>query len=133
MIVELFIPELPKLPNTLLGARWFVRSANAKRWMRLIGDSIVTYKGDFWLVTELPLRKSVIHLTRRSPRQCDFDGLVGSFKPVLDALVKLLIIEDDSPNHIECSYEWAKVPRKEQGIVVSVEAPSLKWKNFQNT
>lgn len=43
-----------------------------------------------------PLKKARIRLVRHAHRTLDYDGLVGSMKPVVDALVKLKILEDDS-------------------------------------
>lgn len=130
MRIELSIPILPKLPNRLLGAHWTIRSGHAKKWRRLIQDALtcaeyspVTPNGSCGNKVALGvIVRAHLTLTRCSPRQCDFDGLVGSFKPCIDALVKCGIIEDDTPKHIQCSYEWTKTPRKEQGIKIVVEA-----------
>lgn len=43
-----------------------------------------------------PLTKACITIVRHSDRTLDFDGLVGSLKPVVDALVTAKIISDDS-------------------------------------
>ena len=42
-----------------------------------------------------PLKKAKLIFERHFYRTLDFDGLVGSLKPVCDALTKLKIIEDD--------------------------------------
>jgi len=113
--MKLFIPVLPKLPNTLLGSSWYVRSTHARKWRRYIGEALMEFQ---------PVKKlqfAYVTLTRCSPRSCDFDGLVGSFKPVLDALVKNFAIEDDDPVHVSVEYEWQKTARKEQGIKITVE------------
>lgn len=116
MRIEFSIPLLPLLPNRLLGAHWWVRSSHAKKWRQLV-----------WLQTmyqncrpEHPFSKAEITFTRCSPYQCDYDGLVGSFKPVLDALVKCELLEDDSPQHVNCSYLWEKTPRAKQGIRILI-------------
>jgi hypothetical protein len=46
---------------------------------------------------------------------------VGSFKPVLDALVHCGVIEDDSMKHIVASYGWQKMPTKQQGVHIFVK------------
>lgn len=43
-----------------------------------------------------PLTKANITLIRHSPRMLDFDGCVGSLKPVVDALVTVGVLSDDS-------------------------------------
>lgn len=42
-----------------------------------------------------PLAKAKIKLVRHSHRMLDYDGLVGSMKPVVDALVSARILIDD--------------------------------------
>jgi hypothetical protein len=42
-----------------------------------------------------PLAKAHIRLIRHSHRTLDFDGLVGSLKPVVDSLVSAGVILDD--------------------------------------
>lgn len=43
-----------------------------------------------------PLQKASITIVRHSHRMLDFDGLVGSLKPVVDALVSAGVLSDDS-------------------------------------
>jgi hypothetical protein len=43
-----------------------------------------------------PLEKANITLIRHSHRTLDYDGLVGSLKPVVDALVSCGVLSDDS-------------------------------------
>lgn len=126
MRVELIIHALPTLPNRLLGAHWRTRSGHAAKWKRLVGDSLAhwmlsTTDGQRMVYYDCPLEHAHITFTRCSPRSCDFDGLVGSFKPVADSLVHHRVIEDDSPKHIDCSYEWLKTPTKEQCVRIVVE------------
>ncbi len=43
-----------------------------------------------------PLQRARVAITRHSHRMLDFDGVVGSMKPVVDALVTNKILSDDS-------------------------------------
>lgn len=45
---------------------------------------------------EKPLRRAKITLIRHSWRMLDYDGLIGSMKPVVDAFVTAGILADDS-------------------------------------
>ena len=58
-------------------------------------------------------------------KQMDQDNFIGGCKPVLDALVKLGWIKDDSPQFVECIYNQIKFPDaktwpKEKGTVLRV-------------
>lgn len=43
-----------------------------------------------------PLPKAKIRITRHAWRMLDYDGLVGSLKPVVDSLVSCGVLQDDS-------------------------------------
>lgn len=43
-----------------------------------------------------PLPTARLTITRHAHRMLDYDGLVGSLKPVVDALVSCGVIQDDS-------------------------------------
>tara|TARA_R100000458_G_C8144051_1_gene154123 strand:- start:211 stop:474 length:264 start_codon:yes stop_codon:yes gene_type:complete len=43
-----------------------------------------------------PLEKATIKIERHNYRFCDFDGLVGAYKPYIDALIKAKVILDDN-------------------------------------
>lgn len=90
--LDLVLHSLPKSLNKALRAnRWKNHSAN-KLW-------------DFEILTLVqgkrppkPLSKAKIRIVRHFYRTLDYDGLVGSLKPVVDALVSAGIIESDSWN-----------------------------------
>lgn len=87
---EVEIPVLPRLPNQLLGAKWRTRAGHAKKWEHLV------WRYCWHLRPTEPLKRARLTLTRFSSRRPDFDGLVGSFKSPLDALVKLGVLADDA-------------------------------------
>jgi hypothetical protein len=45
-----------------------------------------------------------VKITRRGSRTLDHDNLVGGCKPLLDALVKVGLIEDDTPELVTVEY-----------------------------
>jgi hypothetical protein len=68
-----------------------------------------------------PYKKASLTLIRCSSVCPDADGLVQSFKAVIDALVFNKILEDDSMAHIGMpNYKWLKAKPKQGKIVVSV-------------
>jgi Holliday junction resolvase RusA-like endonuclease len=97
------VPGLPKRINQGHGSSWQSRYGEAKKWERQIFLATLGKR------PAKPLKKCTLKLTRFSSVAPDFDGLVYSFKPVVDALRKLKIIEDDSMAHIgRPEYVWEK-------------------------
>lgn len=87
---NLTLPVVPKSLNKELRTnRWRRNSAN-KKWDILIRSECRN------CIPEAPLQKARITLIRKSYRTLDYDGLVGSMKPVVDALVTAGILKDDS-------------------------------------
>lgn len=115
VVMEFFIPDLPKLPNQMLRKHWTFVMKEKKKWHNLVVFYSPIPEGP-------PLKKAKLTLIRKSSRQPDFDGLVGSFKHVVDGLVKVKIIVDDKCDVIgESKYLWEKCKRVDQGILVRVE------------
>lgn len=55
-------------------------------------------------------------------RAPDYDGLVGSFKYVVDGLVKAGVIVDDKTSVIgDSKYNWVKSKKIDQRIEVEIE------------
>ena len=94
MILE--IPRAPVSPNDLLGYHWRYRMKNTALWRQEIHYALHAqrYNG-------LPLPKAKISIERRGKGTLDPDNLVGSVKPILDALRYAQVIEDDTPAHIQ--------------------------------
>lgn len=114
--LEFEIPGLPKRINQGHGSHWRARHGEAKKWQRQVFLAILgkAPKG--------PIKKCKLKLTRFSSVAPDFDGLVYSFKPVIDALRKLGIIEDDSMAHIgRPEYQWERTKPGSGKIRVELE------------
>jgi hypothetical protein len=85
--------ELETLPNSLnrsLRSHYFVRSKENHFLKNLV--AVKTHG----LKPHKPLTKAKLTIVRCYYRSLDFDGLVGSLKPLVDALTHNRIIEDDS-------------------------------------
>ena len=116
-LLDIEIPGLPSLPNQLLGRHWRARSGHANKWMGKVLVAISRKQ------PPEPLAKATLTLTRCSSNEPDPDGLVGSFKSIIDALVKLNVLENDKMTNIGMpTYLWEKVPRGDGKIKVKVEA-----------
>lgn len=86
------VPWVPKSLNKSLNSHWRKRHRTNQEWDAYILAQVQNRKPPF------PLARAKISLTRHSHRMLDFDGVVGSLKPVVDALVTAGVLVDDSWN-----------------------------------
>lgn len=83
---------LPKSLNKKLRSnRWRLHEEN-REWDMLVACECSSKK------PKVPLLRAKISIVRHSHRTLDYDGLVGSLKPVVDALVTCGVLSDDSWN-----------------------------------
>lgn len=88
--LKIEIDSLPKSLNKKLRSHFHKNKKENDSWDRMIY---------FKCIRKLPLTplvKAKIKITRHSHRTLDFDGFVGSLKPVVDALVTCGVLIDDS-------------------------------------
>ncbi len=110
-------PQLPKTVNAWRGMHWRFRHAEDKKWKKIVGELLLSHRKP-----AAPLKRAKLKLTRFSLVCPDHDGLVSSFKGVVDALVKNGVLEDDSFAHIGVpEYRWEKASPKQGRIEVMVE------------
>lgn len=108
---------LPSTTNSQSGTHWRRKQKEAKSW-----DNIVMYWGMKWGIPKKPLATAHLILTRFSSREPDFDGLVSSFKMVIDSLVTNGILLNDRRENIGVpDYVWQKARAKEGKIRVVVK------------
>jgi hypothetical protein len=81
---------LPKSLNKKLAMHWAKRQKENKAWDMMIACAVRDK------LPKKPLEKAVIHITRHNYRMLDYDSVVASCKPVVDALVTAGVIKDDS-------------------------------------
>lgn len=117
--LELRLIGLPKRINQMSGTHWAVRAREATKWKaRLAGKMILTRQSP----PPAPLQRAKVTLVRHSSRCPDYDGLVVSFKPVMDALVTALVIRDDSMAVIgQPTYEWKPAAKLGGFVTILVE------------
>ena len=90
--LHLELKQLPESLNRALRTHAHSRNAKGKAWDCLIAVETSRHR------PPEPLRRARITLVRHSHRMLDFDGVVGSLKPVVDALIAAKILADDSWN-----------------------------------
>lgn len=102
-MIELTIPRIPPSPNITLRMHWRNRSKLNQLWKDEVWASLVTLP-----TIRQAFPKARVRIDRRSRRQLDPDNLVGSMKPVLDALRAQGVIQNDTPDHIELTVTQSK-------------------------
>ena len=115
--LEFEINALPKTLNTSLRMHWASRNTENKKWDRWV-NAFAMKQGK----PKAPLQKAILKLTRHSSTAPDPDGLIGSFKCVLDALVSCGVLQDDTFLNVGIpEYRWEKSKRGYGKITVSLE------------
>lgn len=114
--LEFEIPDLPGTTNSFNRQHWTYKWRESKKWHRLMIETTHALK------PPKPLNKARLTLTRCSARCPDSDGLVSSFKYVIDGLIEAKVLNGDSYEHIKMpEYRWEKAPPKKGKIKISVE------------
>lgn len=109
------LESLPKTTNSIGRKHWAVKAKEARDWHSRVMAITAGRK------PVKPLKYAAIICTRHSSICPDYDGLVSSFKHVIDGLITCGIIEDDSMNHIGMpTFFWEKASPKKGFIEVDV-------------
>lgn len=108
--LHLVLEGLPQRINEAPGASWHSRHREAQRWHKRVLGKLITSRQN---PPPFPLVRAELKLIRYSSRAPDYDGLVHSFKPIVDALRKCLVIADDNMSVIgKPDYRWEKIGPK---------------------
>lgn len=115
--LEFEINDLPKTTNAFKRQHWIHRHKEAQKWKRAVYSAVNERKPG------RSLQSAKLNLVRYSSKCPDSDGLVSSFKHVIDGLVAAQIIVDDSYANIGMpEYRWEKAPKGKGKIKVKVES-----------
>ena len=88
--LKIELNDLPESLNKKLRKHWTKNHKENSLWDTLI------YQKVFRQLPPTPLKRAKLRIVKHYWRTMDFDGFVGSLKPVVDALVTAGVIEDDS-------------------------------------
>lgn len=114
--LEFKLPGLPKMTNKLR-VHWRVKQKHATLWKSIALTEVARNQRP-----ARPLKRAMVTCTRHSSVEPDFDGLVSSFKHIIDALVLAEVIENDKPSVIgQPTYLWRKAPPGKGFVTVKVE------------
>ena len=113
--IEFTIGGLPKNINNAR-MQWFIRHKENKKWKGLVALAIGVK------TPPSPLAKAKLTLIRHSSSEPDFDGLVASFKSIIDGLIECRVLENDRMSNIgQPDYKWKKAKPGAGMITVKVE------------
>lgn len=116
LLAEIELPGVPKTTNQLNSMHWAERHRYTKNWKLAVMLKCASHK-----INGLGLTKVQLQLTRVSSREPDFDGMVGSWKCIIDALVEAKVFIDDRPSVIGSPvFLWEKTSRKDGHIKIRI-------------
>ena len=114
--LEFELQGLPKTTNSGGRAHWAVKVKEARLLKLAVGIATLGAR------PLKPLSKARLVLTRYSSSEPDADGLVSSFKHILDGLVEAGVLENDRRANIGMpDYRWEKCKPKQGRVRVEVE------------
>lgn len=121
LVGEFEIRGLPKTTNSGGRSHWSLKVKEANKWKSLVGTEVLKLGLD-----NLKLNRAVLTLTRHSSVEPDFDGLVSSFKHVIDGLVVYGVLTSDKSSVIgQPKYFWEYGIKRVGGkISVKIERPA---------
>ncbi|MFL9611142.1 hypothetical protein ACKF11_13735 [Methylobacillus sp. Pita2] len=124
--LKIKIPELPETTNAARHANghWSTR-AKKDRGLKMAIWHLILEQGK----PRTPLARAKVTLIRHSSSEPDYEGLVSSFKPVLDCLTESGVIVDDNCKVLGIpTYLWGKAKPKAGYSEVIVEEISDDFK-----
>lgn len=111
------LPWLTQMANVWGRTHGFQRNKEAQTVYQAVAVSVGHRK------PRQPLERAELILTRYSASQPDYDGLVLSFKAVVDGLVRIGVLKDDTLSVTgPWRVDWAKVPRKSGHLRIEVRS-----------
>jgi Holliday junction resolvase RusA-like endonuclease len=117
----LSIPDAPPSPNVLRRKYRDPRAYKKLRdsWaLQILAEPCLHHRNELRAWAKAKTRVSV-QITVYHPRQFDDDNLAGAQKPVLDAMVNVGFLSDDSPTHLDLQPP-VQVQSKEVKTVISI-------------
>lgn len=118
-MITLDIPRIPASPNQLLGAHWRHRHRNSQTWQDEIWFAL--HQAGY-STQRTPYARARVTIDRRSRGELDPDNLVGSVKPVIDALRYAHVLVDDSPKHLELVVTQLRDHRVPPRTLITIQA-----------
>lgn len=117
--LDITLHSLPDSLNKGLRGHRMKYFAKNKKWDLLIFGMV---RGK---LPETPLKKAHITIVRHFWRTLDYDGLVGSMKPIVDAMVSAGVIADDNWNVLGAWEVDQQFRTKKEGPLLTIQVKEL--------
>lgn len=110
------IAGLPKMSNQLLRGHWRVKHAHALKWKGAVARALQILNKP-----PQPLDRAILTLTRHSSVRPDHDGLVSSWKHLIDSLVEQGVLANDKHENIGVpNYLWEPAAPRQGKVTIEV-------------
>ncbi len=105
--------------NKRYAAHWAVRARDHKLWKVQI--ALAAAKFGMWLpLKDKPAVPRLVTITSYRTLLLDYDNLASGAKGLLDAIVALNLLHDDSPEWVETIYRQEKCKRGQEHTVIEI-------------
>lgn len=108
---------LPKILSNGSQGSWRKSHGEKMKWQRKIRDFVILNK----MRPDEPLKKAKVTITRHSFKCPDFDNMAIAAKPLMDGLVKVGVLIDDSMDVVTHQYKWERAPQLKGFVELVVE------------
>lgn len=116
--IEFKIIGLPATTNSSSRKCWQAKAKEARKWKEHVFNAVLIAHS----IPKSPLTKAKLTLVRHSSAEPDFDGLVSSFKHVIDGLIHAKVLVNDKVSNIgQPTYLWKLAKRNKGFIQIKVE------------
>lgn len=115
--LDITIPGVPKMLTNLKTNGWRAAHFDKLKWKKLIAAYVDAPKRP-----PEPIKKASIVCIRATARPSDFDNRVSGFKGIIDGLVEIGVLIDDSDDVLVLrQYPHLKVANKDSHVRIIVE------------
>lgn len=116
MTLTFTLNGLPKTTNSGGRAHWTAKVREARTWHTLVKLALRAH------MPKVPHKTAKLTLTRHSSSRPDYDGLVSSWKNVIDAIVQCGFLANDKHENIGVpTYLWEKAAPRQGRITLTIE------------
>lgn len=127
--LEFSLPGLPNMPNEFRRGGHYSRHRHDRKWQ---ADLTTIIRASRKPLPIAPLERFEITAMRFSSSEPDFDGLVASFKCIIDGLRELKVLKDDKMSNTgQWKCLWFKAAQKAGFIRVCIQEVAVPINKYE--